>query len=188
MPRLFLIALLIIGSCCTQAQNTPVQLTQGAALLFANAKTNISPAEKNLMFQKLKLKVAADKKSFIMGDFPVTTVVYPVDMNKDGKEEIFVGLGSTALFGDIGQTFFIFIKQGTTYVQHGEISGGLPVVLTSTNLGYNDILIGGPGFEYPVLRWNGSKYALHRQMKDAALNAKNSMDVEAFSKLYTQNK
>ena len=165
------------------------KLTPGAALLFKNVKSSTTDAEKNKLYEGLHLKVATDKKSFVIDEYTVDTYIYPTDMNKDGQEELFVGLGSAALFGNVGESFMLYMKDNTgKYTQQPEISGGRPIILSTKNLGYPDILIGGPGFEFPVYRWNGTKYAMYKKMKDAALNSKNSTDLEAYSKAFTGSK
>ena len=187
MPRLINTIFLLCSSCLLNAQNnSSTQLTEGAALLFTSIKTGISVAEKNNVFKKLQLKLTADKKGFEMEGIPVAVFVYPTDMNKDGREEIFIGLHSGALFGNVEQSFSVFMKNSIgEFTHHNEIAGGRPMILSTASGGYPDILIGGPGFEYPVLRWSGNKYTLHRTMKDESLNEKNSTDIEVFSKLFT---
>jgi len=39
---------------------------------------------------------------------------------------------------------------------------GIPLFLKSQGIGgWPDLQVGGPGFCFPVLRWNGQKYDLH---------------------------
>jgi len=184
-------------SVCINAQNVSkagtaidAKLSPGAALLFKNVKTGASIAEQNRLFKELNLKLAADKKSFVMDEYDVEAFAYPTDMNGDGLEELFVTLGSVALFGNTAQSFTLYISDNTGKYQPQTDPGGIgiPIILTAKSSGYPDILIGGPGFEFPVYRWNGRKYALHRKMKDGALNGNNSSDVGTYSKAYTASK
>lgn len=193
MKNLFTTIGFLLLTNFTYAQNreatSNISLTEGADLLFKNIKTKLTTTEKNYLFQNLQLQLSPDKKSFLSAEIPVDVSVYPTDMNKDGKEEIFVVLGSVQLFGNAGQTFLIYIKNKKgLYMQHGETGPGTAVILATKNLGYPDILIGGPGFVFPVHRWNGSKYLYHRKMKDAALNNNNSTDIETYSKRFTDAK
>ena len=138
------------------------------------------------MFQKTGLELSKDKKQFMSGEYPVEVQVFPTDLNKDGREEIFVGLASTSLFGNTGESFLLFTKNSAgKYVQHEALGNGRPVILATKNHGYPDILIGGPGFEYPVLKWNGKKYMYSKMMKDAVLQKTKSTDIDEFSKSYT---
>ena len=190
---LFLIFLSLSGTAQNRSNASGAadsKLSAGAALLFKDVKTNATTAEKNKLYQQLNLQLASDKKGFIMDEYPVQTYVYPTDMNKDGKEEIFIGLGSVALFGNIGESFSLYIRdQAGVYQLEPDFSGGgRPTILSVKNLGYPDLLSGGPGFEFPVYRWNGRKYVLHRKMKGGALNSNNSTDIELYSKAFTESR
>jgi hypothetical protein len=35
--------------------------------------------------------------------------------------------------------------------------------MPTKNLGYPDLMIGGPGFEHPVWRWNGKEYNVYKK-------------------------
>ncbi len=184
------IGVLLLFINLTSAQNSTgtksTALTAGATLLFTHIKTKLTATEKNTIFKTLELQLSPDKKSFVSAEVPVDVTVYPTDMNKDGQEEIFVVLSSVQLFGHAGQTFFVYIKNKKgTYTQHGDTGPGSPVILSTKNLGYPDILVGGPGFTFPVYKWNGSDYIYARKMKDAAITNKNSTDIAAYSKRYT---
>ncbi|HLA54328.1 MAG TPA: hypothetical protein VK618_13525 [Flavitalea sp.] len=195
MIRYLAAASLILLSIVSFAQNQSPRsgaaaggkLSAGAAMLFNNVKSSATPAEKNRIFQDINLKLSPDRKSFLSDEYPVDAFVYPTDMNKDGKEELFVVMGSVALYGNTGQGFVLYIRNNAgQYQQQPDIGGaGLATILTAKNLGYPDILIGGPGFEFPVYRWNGRKYAWHKKMKDGAMNNNNSTDIETYSKAYT---
>ena len=62
--------------------------------------------------------------------------------------------------------------------------GTLPDALSTTNLGYPDLLIGGPGFEFPVWRWNGKVYDFFKQVKEKDLKNLKSTSIEDVSKAY----
>lgn len=189
MTRYLIISYFLCFSLFSLAQNNnanKTNLSEGVNLLFKTTKSKLTDAEKNMIFQDLKLKLSKDKKQFIIDEYPVNVKILPTDINKDDKEEIFVGVESSALYGNVGQNFSLYIKNsGGVYQSHTEIGGGIPIILITKNLGYPDILIGGPGMEFPVYRWDGKKYLLNRKMKDGALNSKNSTDIEAYSKTYT---
>lgn len=42
---------------------------------------------------------------------------------------------------------------------------GIYTVLATKNKGYPDIEIGGPGNCFPVWRWNGQQYAIHKKCR-----------------------
>jgi hypothetical protein len=191
--RQLLIAPLLCFAVLLSAQKKPAapamavdsKLTPGAALLFKNVKTNATVPEKNKLFQLLDLTLAPDQMGFTMAEYDVETYVYPTDMNKDGVDELFIGFGSVALFGNVGESFALYIKDKSGAYKLAESFSGRPTILSAANLGYPDIMVGGPGFEFPVYRWNGRAYAMHRKIKDSALNNKNSTDIEEYSKSFT---
>lgn len=88
------------------------------------------------------------------------------DLNGDGRPEVFVGDGSSACYGMTGQGYVLLAAtpSGWKVIDQG---GGIPTVLTTRGpSGWLDIEIGGPGFCFPVLRWNGSAYVPHRNQYD----------------------
>ena len=195
MCRLVLILLPLFIVLSAQAQNKSTsgstdKLSPGAALLFKDVKTSATTADKNKIFKELNLQLSPDKKSLIMAEYPVTAAVYPTDMNNDGQEEMFLVFGSVALFGNTGEGFNLFMKDkaGSYQAQKDFAGSGNLMVLSAKNLGYPDLLIGGPGFECPAYRWNGKSYKYHRQVKDAALNNNNWTDLAAYSKTYTDSR
>lgn len=114
-------------------------------------------------------------------------IVLPTDMNKDGKDEIFVSFGNTYTSGNTGSSIVVFIKDAKgVYMNHLGFPGMVPDALATASLGYPDLLIGGPGFEYPVWRWNGKEYVFNRQVKDAAYEKLKKQSIEDVSKAYQQ--
>lgn len=172
------------------AQNTA--LNNVAALLFKNIKTKLTTAEKNEIAGKLGFILssnkdqpfAADKDS---KDFPFTATVFPTDFNKDGKEEIFILFGNSYTSGNTGSSIAMFVKDAKgSYVDQLGFPGTAPDVLATANLGYPDLLIGGPGMEFPVWRWNGKAYAFNRNVKDADYEKIKKQSLEEVSKAYQQ--
>ncbi len=84
------------------------------------------------------------------------------DLNGDGKPEVFVMVGGSC-YGNTGVNLSLLIKdkQGNWKDNFG--FPGIYKLLDTKNLGYPDIEIGGPGFCFPVWRWNGNKYAIHKR-------------------------
>lgn len=85
------------------------------------------------------------------------------DVNGDGLPEAVVTEGSTACYG-IAETGYVVVSK-----QRGgawrRINGGQGIATFlpgRTPSGWPDIEVGGPGFCFPVERWNGREYALHR--------------------------
>lgn len=85
-----------------------------------------------------------------------------IDLNKDGQPEVFTLIHGTCLGGAAGVQVNLLIKgaDGRWHPQFG--FPGLYTVLETGNAGFPDIEIGGPGFCFPVWRWDGQAYALHK--------------------------
>jgi len=69
----------------------------------------------------------------------------------------------TYCYGLTGMAFTLLSKQanGSWRVMTG--STGIAEFLKTRGVGgWPDILVGGPGFCFPVERWNGKEYTLHR--------------------------
>ena len=89
------------------------------------------------------------------------------DLNGDGRSEALVTEGGTFCHGMTGAGYQLLSKRadGKWAVMDG--GSGIPEFLaTKGEDGWPDISVGGPGFCFPVLRWNGSAYALHRHQYD----------------------
>jgi hypothetical protein len=166
------------------------QLTETAALLFKDVKTKLSVKEKNEIATQLgfissgngTMPFALDKDS---KDYPFAAAVFPSDMNKDGKEEVFVVFGNSFTSGNTGSSVFLFMKDAAgKYAPQLGFPGMAPDVLTTASKGYPDLLIGGPGMEYPVWRWDGKAYNMHRTVNDKAYQTLKKMNLSDVSKAY----
>lgn len=86
------------------------------------------------------------------------------DINGDGRPEAVVTEGGSYCYGNTGMAFWLLSKQtsGGWKLIHSET--GMPQFLTTKGMGgWPDISVGGLGFCFPVMRWNGKAYALHRR-------------------------
>lgn len=139
-----------------------LSLLPGAELLFKDVKTSISDVDKNDIFLQTGLYYDPAKKNLTPGkgistkDFILQ--VYPTDMNRDGKEEIFIG-ETKGVSPKQKQTFEVFIPKNGKYMVAGKMD--IPTtayylfVYKTTNFGYNDIGYNSPAKLY---RYNGSEY------------------------------
>jgi hypothetical protein len=86
-----------------------------------------------------------------------------VDLNGDGQPEVFVVVHGTCWGGMTGVNVDLRIKgpDGKWTSQFG--FPGIYRVLETKNKGYPDIEFGGPGFCFPIWRWNGKEYAIHKK-------------------------
>jgi hypothetical protein len=147
------------------------QLSAIANLLFKDVKCKLTDTEKNqvadltgfVLSGKAGEPFAANKESL---EYPYSAQVTITDMNKDGIEEVFIQYGNTFTSGNTGANIALFIKnkQGAYKLNLG-FPGIDPEQLKTGFGGYPDLLIGGPGFEFPIWRWNGKEYVFYKTQK-----------------------
>lgn len=85
------------------------------------------------------------------------------DINGDGRPEAIVTEGGSYCYGNTGAAFWLLSKQASGAWKLVYQETGMPQLLKTKGMGgWPDISVGGPGFCFPVVRWNGKAYALHR--------------------------
>lgn len=86
------------------------------------------------------------------------------DLNGDGLPEAVIREGGTYCYGFTGEGFFLVSKQPHGHWKLITSDIGIPRFLSTRGTGgWPDIQVGGPGFCFPVQRWNGRSYALNRR-------------------------
>lgn len=156
-PRLraLALALVFVASAAAAADD------RAAALLFSKDQGGLAESERVEIFKFLGLSVAPDGKSFIdqVCGQPASAEVRFSDMNSDKVKEVLVTYGNTCLSGHAGSAVVLFIKDSSgSYRPNLGFPASSADPLPSTSKGYPDLLIGGPGFCFPVWRWNGTEY------------------------------
>lgn len=85
------------------------------------------------------------------------------DFNGDGFPDALVTEGGTYCFGMTGYGYTLVSRgpDGAWRIMDERI--GIPEFLGTLGAdGWPDIEVGGPGFCFPVMRWNGSEYVANR--------------------------
>jgi hypothetical protein len=187
MKKIFLFFIILILS--TALLTKKITLCKGDSLLFKNVKSKLTVDQKNTIFDSLELKVSSDARQFILddesADYAFDAFVYPTDLNKDNVEEIFIVYGNTYTSGNAGSSIIVFIaNKNGVYRKNLNFPGLLPDALATTNMGYPDLLIGGPGMSFPVWRWNGKTYEYFKEIKDADYDKLKKTNIEDLSKAY----
>ena len=91
------------------------------------------------------------------------TVDKVADLNGDGRPEVVVVEGGTYCYGHTGQGYWLLSQRADGRWQLLDSGTGIVEVLaTKGSDGWPDLSIGGPGFCFPVLRWNGREYKQQR--------------------------
>ena len=85
------------------------------------------------------------------------------DLNGDGRAEVVVNEGGTFCNGADETSYALLSRQADgRWRVMSQGSGMVETLKVHGNDGWPDLSIGGPGFCFPVLRWNGREYAAHR--------------------------
>jgi len=101
------------------------------------------------------------------GSYDPGTIETYRDLNGDGRPEAVVTEGSSFCYGNTETGFQLVSKQsnGSWRKLHG--SPGIAEFLkTRGTANMPDLSVGGPGFCFPVLRWNGRAYVQNRWQYD----------------------
>ena len=86
-----------------------------------------------------------------------------VDLNGDGRPEAIITEGSTFCYGGDEVGFSLVSKQADSSWKLMAGSPGVATILETKGAeGWADIELGGQGFCFPVLRWDGTEYAVDR--------------------------
>jgi hypothetical protein len=169
---------------------TSNKLSTLATELFKNIKSTSTVNEKNFIAQQTGFVLSGNKEQPFALDkdskeYPFSAIVLPLDLNKDGKEEIFISFGNGYTSGNTGSSIVLFIKNATgVYEMSLGFPGMIPDILATTNKGYPDLVIGGPGLEYPILRWNGKMYDSYKTIKDSDYEKTKKINADIISKEY----
>ena len=87
------------------------------------------------------------------------------DINGDGVNDLIITEGSEACYGNTGTGYHIMTRDaGGAWIKLASDTG-IPTFLPTavkTPGGWPDIEVGGPGFCFPVERWNGQAYVQYR--------------------------
>lgn len=85
------------------------------------------------------------------------------DLNGDGRPEAVVSEGGAFCHGHAGTGFQLLSRQADGRWRRVTGDSGIPEFLKARGRdGWPDLSIGGPGFCFPVQRWNGRAYVVHR--------------------------
>ncbi|MFT3896671.1 MAG: hypothetical protein QM719_03090 [Thermomonas sp.] len=85
------------------------------------------------------------------------------DLNGDGYKDALVTDGGTYCYGSTEAGYVLLAGQAGGGWKTLDAGGGIVEFQSGKGKdGWPDILLGGPGFCFPVLRWNGREYAVNR--------------------------
>lgn len=92
------------------------------------------------------------------------------DFNGDGRLDAVITEGGTYCYGMTGMGFSIVSQQADGSWALMATDVGMPLFLQTTGTdGWPDIAVGGPGFCFPVIRWDGTAYGHDRYEYEGAV-------------------
>jgi hypothetical protein len=92
------------------------------------------------------------------------------DFNGDGRLDAVITEGGSFCYGMAGLGFSIVSQQADGNWKLMASDVGMPLFLQTTGAdGWPDIAVGGPGFCFPVIRWDGSAYIFDRYEYEGAV-------------------
>jgi len=147
------------------------QLFSSAALMLvcasvSGAPAKLSPADEAAAFKAAGFKLKGKQWRSCDDSSPSYTpgaVEEVRDLNGDRLPEVLLTEGSTSCYGNTGAGYSLLSKQANGSWKRITYGPGILTFLPTKGVGgWPDIEIGGPGFCFPVERWNGQKYVLQR--------------------------
>ncbi|WP_404299645.1 hypothetical protein [Alicycliphilus denitrificans] len=131
----------------------------GTSSLTYGAGPQLPPTEAAAVFKAAGFKPKG-QKWFACAEGQVSEVR---DINGDGLPEVIITESGTECHGMTGEGYSLVSKQPNGAWKRMSAGTGIPLFLQSRGVGgWPDLQVGGPGFCFPVLRWNGRAYSLHR--------------------------
>ncbi|QZT37726.1 hypothetical protein K5X82_02240 [Halosquirtibacter xylanolyticus] len=137
------------------------ELLVGFLLTFGVLACKQANKKKNEHPQKINVELLSKKIASFAGDNYTKKEdrrfrYAPVDLNGDGKEEVFVGIPNMNYCGSGGCTFFLLDDQ-LNVKQKFTVSDVPFKILKSKHQGWNDLVINSKGKSY-LMEFNNGKY------------------------------
>jgi hypothetical protein len=124
----------------------------------------ITAADRDAALRAAGFRRSGDK--WVDGDGQCEAFIEPEgvrDLNGDGRPEIVVTGSGTFCYGNTGQGYFLMQRSVAGAWRKIDQNQGIPKFLPTRGAGgWQDIEVGGPGFCFPVLRFDGKAYAFNR--------------------------
>jgi hypothetical protein len=137
------------------------------ALLLA-AAISVPAAEQTAIFTAAGFKLSrgawrTDCDQQDSGSYEPGSIEAFRDLNGDGRPEAVVTEGGTYCYGNTGAGFRLLTKLPSGKWKLLHQSQGIAEFLATRGVDrMPDMSVGGPGFCFPVLRWNGKAYVQNR--------------------------
>ncbi|MEX0644599.1 MAG: hypothetical protein WD076_04770 [Parvularculaceae bacterium] len=135
----------------------------------APASSSITDIERAAAIAALNMPAGEAGQVINSCDEAVTPEVFAADLGGAVGRAFLVVVGggpmTAACYGDTGMQFYLF-NEGEAGLHLVLSDFGHFAVMDTEHFGVRDVAIGGPGFEFPVLEWNGEGFVPSRTIKD----------------------
>lgn len=122
----------------------------------------LSPSDTAAAFKAAGFK-AKGKKWIACAEGTISEVR---DINGDGLPDAIISESGVECHGMTGEGYSLLSKQPNGAWKLVSNGTGIPLFLKTGAKGWPDLVVGGPGFCFPVLRWDGQRYAFNRHEYD----------------------
>jgi len=156
-----------VAQAPAQAQ-APARAQAGAPSAgSAPAANNMTVAERAAIFRAAGLKQKGADWVGCDGNTKASIEKDDVrDINGDGNLDAVITERGTYCYGHTGQGFHLLTKTPGGGWKVLFQSPGIPDFLKTGANGWPDVRIGGPGFCFPVMRWDGKTYVFNRNYEE----------------------
>lgn len=142
-----------------------------AAPLTAAGRLTLTDADKDAAFRAAGFKkVGAAWKNCVEEtptlSYQAGAIEEVLDLNADGRPEAVITEISGFCHGGEGDAFFVVSKDANGAWRKVADEDGIFMALPSKANGWQEIMVGGPGFTHPVLRYNGKEFVQNRMQRE----------------------
>jgi hypothetical protein len=163
-PAVWAIGLLILAGCdgsTTASAETSATADTTASPMLTQSTRSLSPQERAAVFAAMRLSSTDGDQVINACDEAITPDIHFVPMGGAIGTAVLVVLSggeeAPGCYGMPGMEFTLLREEGTQWRILFSALGQLAVLSTSHN-DVQDIVIGGPGFEFPVYHWSGTEF------------------------------
>jgi hypothetical protein len=134
-------------------------------IAFAAAAVAVTPADRTAIFRAAGAARRGTGWVICADDPQAQARIDEVrDVNGDGRLDAIVSEDGLFCHGRSETGFVLLSRQTDGRWKRMAGMSGVPLFLKTRGVGgWPDLSVGGPGFCFPVLRWNGHEYVNHRR-------------------------
>ncbi len=110
-----------------------------------------------------------------------------IDLNNDGKVEVFINLNNSFLYGNSGIEYIFSKNDNNNFFILAHYSGEADIVNFSKDT-YLDLILGRSGVKVPVIKWERNKYKMDNEADYVSYEEGNVPETVSFEEFYRRQK